>query len=192
MRCIVGYSAYSEPMPCGKFSACWSLIRAIGMVAKAAKAIQQNFNIVTNQSRSRFPGTWIGFAPIQEQGTGSLNAHYTGTIKTDLCGEQDLISFGEFYRCQHDGELEAVGGWERWFGGGRLWRKSDDFCLYHREFRGTEFSRRAHQRRAAVDGSGHFDLSTTDVAFASWRPFLPRSRGQSGGSRLDCRGRAAC
>ncbi len=135
-------------------------------VAKPAKAAQRNYSIVTNQSSITASGNVDGFAPIQEQGTDSLITSYTGTIKTDRVASSIQFLSGSTIDANDNGSWKPLadgsdGSASADYGG------KATILFVTVNFAGRNLVAGLTSGELAIDGSGHFDLSTTDVAFAS-------------------------
>src|SRR6476661_1615665 len=151
-------------------SAVVALVVSLVLVTGQARATARDFNIVTNQSSITASGTVtgpLGTATIQPQGTGSLTTKYTGTIKTDRFASGISFLSGSTIDANTNGSWKPLadgtdGSATADYGG-----KATFLFIFTVNFAGRNLVAGLTSGLLPIDGSGHFDLSTTNVTFAT-------------------------
>jgi hypothetical protein len=140
------------------------------VVREQASAIPRDFGIVTNQSSITISGrvdTAVGSSSIQPQGTGSLTASYTGTIKTDLFASGISFLSGSVVDANSNGSWKPLadgtdGSAVADYGG-----KATFLLVFTVNFAGRNLVAGVTSGILPVDANDHFDLSMATVTFAS-------------------------
>jgi hypothetical protein len=135
-----------------------------------AWAVQRDYTITTNSSSIAISGsvTALGTtASIQPQGTGGLTTNYSGTIKTDRGANSVTFQSGSTIDANTNGTWRPLadggdGAALADYGG-----KSTFFFVIVVNFAGRNFIGGLTSGVLPVDGTNHFDLSTTNVTFSS-------------------------
>ena len=142
-----------------------ALILSLVFVTGQARAAARDFNIVTNQSSIAVSGT---VRRTVGNGNDSTPRHweldhsiYRNDQNRPHC-KWHLVSLRQHDRCKYQRQLEAVGRWIRWFGSGRLRWKSNFLFIVTVNFAGRNLVADLTSGILPIDGSGHFDLSTTN------------------------------
>lgn len=138
----------------------------------SSHAAQRDFNLVTAQSSITLSGsvsnTTFGTAPIQQQGAGGLMASYSGTIKTDRGNGTISFLTGSTIDANVSGNwkplADASDGASAADYGAKV-SYLNGFVVVN--FAGRNLVAGLVGPATAIDGGGHFDLSTTNVAFVS-------------------------
>jgi hypothetical protein len=163
---VAGISSCIKPAMTAGVALILSLVFAIG----AARAAARDFNIVTNQSSIAVSGTVsgaLGTAPIQPQGTGSLTTQYTGTIKTDRIASGISFLSGSTIDANTNGSWKPLADGSDGSAAADYGGKATFIFIVTVNFAGRNLVAGLTSGVLPIDGSGHFDLSTTTVAFTS-------------------------
>jgi hypothetical protein len=147
-----------------------SLVLSLMFVTATARATARDFNIVTNQSSITASGTVsgpLGTATIQPQGTGSLTTNYSGTIKTDLIASGISFLSGSTIDANTNGSWKPLADGSDGSAAADYGGKATFLLFVTVNFAGRNLVAGLTSDILLVDGSGHFDLSTTTVAFSS-------------------------
>jgi hypothetical protein len=140
------------------------------LVAKSADAIERDFSIVANQSNITASGTVdtsFGSATIQPQGTGSLTTKYTGTIKTDRSASGISFLSGSTIDANTNGSWKPLADGSDGSATADYGGKATFLFVVTVNFAGRNLVAGLTSGLLPIDGSGHFDLSTANVTFAS-------------------------
>src|SRR5215207_2542125 len=151
-------------------SAGLALVLSLVFVAGVARATARDFDIVTNQSSIAVSGTVsgaLGTATIQPQGTGSLTTQYTGTIKTDRIASGISFLSGSTIDANTNGSWEPLADGSDGSAAADYGGKATFIFIVTINFAGRNLVAGLSSGVLPIDGSGHFDLSTTTVAFTS-------------------------
>jgi hypothetical protein len=151
-------------------SAAASLILLLVFVRGPAPAAVRDFNIVTNQSSIAVSGDVsgaLGMATIQPQGTGSLTTTYAGTIKTDRTASGISFLSGSTIDANTNGSWKPLADGSDGSAAADYGGKATFLFIVTVNFAGRNLVAGLTSDILPIDGSGHFDLSTTTVAFTS-------------------------
>jgi hypothetical protein len=151
-------------------SAAEAIILSLVIVSGATRATTRDFSIVTNQSSIAISGNVdgpLGSGTIQPQGTGSLTTKYTGTIKTDRSASGISFLAGSTIDANTNGNWKPLADGSDGSATADYGGKATFLIFVTVNFAGRNLVAGLNSGLLPVDVSGHFDLSTATVAFAS-------------------------
>ena len=140
------------------------------LVTGATRAAERDFNIVTNQSALAISGNVagpLGTATIQPQGTGSLSTTYTGVIKTDRSASNIAFLSGSTIDANVNGSWKPLADATDGSSAADYGGKATFVFFVTVNFAGRNLVAGLTGGAIPIDSGGHFDLSTTNVTFAS-------------------------
>jgi hypothetical protein len=143
---------------------------SLSLIVRPAWAIQHDFNIVTNQSSIAISGNVagpLGTAPIQQQGAGSLTTKYAGIIKTDRFASGISFLSGSTIDANTNGSWKPLADGSDGSATADYGGKATFLFIVTVNFAGRNLVAGLTSSILPIDGSGHFDLSTTNVTFAT-------------------------
>ena len=106
-------------------------------------------------------------ATIQPQGTGGLTTKYSGTIKTDRGTNSISFLSGSTIDANTNGIWKPLADGSDGSAQGDYGGKATFVVIITVNFAGRDFVGGLTSESLPIDGTNHFDLSTTDVTFSS-------------------------
>src|SRR5690348_2630851 len=147
-----------------------AIILLLVFLPVAARATERDFSIVTNQSSIAVSGTVdssVGSATIQPQGSGSLTTKYMGLIKTDRSASGISFLSGSTIDANPSGSWKPLADGTDGMATADYGGKATFLFIFTVNFAGRNLVAGLTSSVLPIDGSGHFDLSTTNVTFAT-------------------------